>query len=217
MDLKKCVNIGDRIEITKLDKNKLTVAYSSKLVEIEKDEIIVEAPISEGILVPLKVEDKFDIYFNTKNGFYLVTAQLKERKKSENSISTLKFLVVSKVSKVQRREYFRFDCLLDAKMRKMVENFDTPFEECLIKDISAGGIRFNCMSELEKGDIVECIIDLEENGINCVGEVVRVLKVKDNYKYQIGINFINLKNQDRDSIFRYIFNQQRKLIKKGMV
>lgn len=221
MDLKRCVSIGNKVEIVTFNKNKEKVVYFSKLVEIDEGNyIVLEAPISEGNLVPLQIGSLFDIYISNKNSFYFMKAEMKERIKA--NVSTIIMSVVGTVSKIQRRDFFRFECTLNTKVGLLNEgeendNKNARYFDSIIHDISGGGIRISSDIEVKNGDKLECIIDLETDSVLVIGNVVRVSKGKGNYKHEYGVNFISISNQNRDQIIKYIFEQQRKLRKKGMM
>jgi c-di-GMP-binding flagellar brake protein YcgR len=50
-----------------------------------------------------------------------------------------------------------------------------------------------------------------------IGRVVRVINIHDRgkYNYEIGIEFDDISNMNRERIIGYIFEEQRKLLRKG--
>jgi len=61
---------------------------------------------------------------------------------------------------------------------------------------------------IETGELLECELFL--NDFNKVS----FLK-NDVYKYEIGVKFEKIEERDRERIIGYIFQEQRRLIKKG--
>lgn len=221
MDLNRCASVGDKVEIISFNKNKEKSIYFSKLVDIiEGGFIVIEAPISEGVLVPIEVGSLFDLYINNKNSFYYVKAEVKERVKA--NIPTVIMRLEGTLSKIQRRDFFRFECTLNAKVGRIDDSKekdlkDTMYYSSIIHDISGGGIRMSSDLELKHGDKIECVLELEKDSVLVIGKVVRVSTSKGIYKHEYGINFLSISNQNREQIVKYIFEQQRKLRKKGMM
>jgi c-di-GMP-binding flagellar brake protein YcgR len=96
----------------------------------------------------------------------------------------------------------------------------TPFIDVITRDLSGGGI---CMAVKEKVDTakpIECQLQLPESIlIKFTGKAVRLSCVdnKGTYKYEVGIEFMEIDNKCRESIIGFIFQEQRKLRKKGLV
>ena len=68
------------------------------------------------------------------------------------------------------------------------------------------------------GDIVQCILKLNDETLRLDCEVVRIEETDmGDYKFSIGINYINIKDIERDFIVKFIFDQERKLREKGLI
>ena len=90
------------------------------------------------------------------------------------------------------------------------------FEKGITKDISGGGICLCTNAKPEYGWFVEGWLALNER-IKFTGRVVRVINVYDRgkYNYDVGIEFVEIANMDRERVIGFIFDEQRKLLKKG--
>ena len=82
----------------------------------------------------------------------------------------------------------------------------------IIKDISGGGARISTDAPIEIGDILE--IDLSED-LNTKNEVVsRVTHIySKNHLTEAGVEFVLIKEPDRDKIIKYVFQRQIELKK----
>jgi len=72
---------------------------------------------------------------------------------------------------------------------------------------------------IETGELLECELFLNDfNKVSFLGRVVRLTEYdskNDVYKYEIGVKFEKIEERDRERIIGYIFQEQRRLIKKG--
>lgn len=232
MELNKYINIGDRVEIVNvLDEDNFT-SYFSKLVDFNQDEVTLEAPVKDGVLAPLPVNKIFEIYFfSISDGYYQIKAKLFKRVKENGDIPILIFKITSDIRKIQRRQFFRFECNLKVKIREPLKNGNVDYEKEVIdylqseyldgtiKDISGGGMKVNCEVDFEKDSKIDCILTIGKKEVWVSAIVIRSIKIRDNDKmiYQLATRFDSISESTRDIVFKYILEEQRKLIKKGMV
>jgi c-di-GMP-binding flagellar brake protein YcgR len=85
-------------------------------------------------------------------------------------------------------------------------------------DISGGGLAFNSDIELDINDLVEVSMNLNSNAINLIGKIVRADKNEEKLKkFSYGVNFEKIAEIERNVIMRFIYEEQRKLAKKGLI
>jgi len=212
------IKTGNKIEIivsskTGNDKE----SYISQFERISKDgnEIIIYAPIKEGKIVPLSLGINIDVYFIEDVDLFGFKAVITSRLKQGN-INLLEIKKLSDINKLQRREFFRFDCMLNIKYRVINEWED--FKDGIVTDISGGGICLVGEEFLKSNSMIECQMFLKANEkINFIGKVVRVDEENASNKFRLGIKFIKIRNIDKETIIRYIFIEQRNLRKKGLI
>ena len=142
-----------------------------------------------------------------------------------NNLPLLKIEVPEELEKVQRRQYFRLECSLPVKFR-VVEtmneqhNESIQFSKTIAGNLSGGGICLLLEEKLELGKLIECEITTDEQDtIRFFGKIVRHEQndEESKFKYQAGITYIRINNKDREAVIKYIFNEQRKLRKKGLI
>ena len=235
---------GDRIELTSTrvtdrdledsdGKGGRGKVFHSKIYDIRSEEIIeIEMPIERGKLVLLPVGGEFDLCFYSSSGLYQCYSVVRDRYKT-NNMYILVMELTSGLRKFQRREYYRFNCVLDMKCRKLsdeeketyvsraVEFMDTDLtlEDGLIVDISGGGARFVSDYEYDPNEKIlfkfSLNIDERLQQFSIVGRVVKSNpKEGSPGKFENRIKFLSIDSRERENIIRYIFEEERKIRRK---
>lgn len=221
---------GDKIQIYKKQQISTSEKYKSQVEEVLADDVVkISTPIKEHKVIPLHLQDYIFEFF-TKNGIYRGIGTIIERGK-ENNFYYLIAKFKNDFRKVQRRKYFRLDCLLPFEFKKETEDdFELDFsiekmnesnepdvlqDEGYTNDISAGGIRFVAKSRLENQDEISVTIllpfhegekTLQLKAIVLDREIVADFPVKYSYRAE----FLDIEEQTREEIIRFIFQQQIK-------
>lgn len=219
---KNTLTIGMKIDIeiiNELDESKKLV-YPSQILDILKsEELLIRGPIKNAELVFLHKGDKINISYNVLNkGKHYFKAEVLDR--SQSNIYTLNIKRMSKIMNLQNREYYRLSSTIyvikEFKTDKSEE--DILVEECETKDISGGGIRLYSNYKHKTGDYIICSFKILNELISVKCKVTRIEEIDSfNYKYTLGLSFLDIPENHRDTIIRYIFDQQRKLRLKGLM
>ena len=209
---KSVISIGDRIELVQtksaLRSKKSDAHYTSQLLEYDGIRTIkILMPISEGRVVPLEVNDEYELCFFTAKGMYRCTATILRRYR-EKKIFVLQMQMTSKLTKFQRRQFYRLDCSLDIQYRvvseeemalqdlikknafsdsatkdsfeKKLKEFRKNWSDARITDLSGGGMRFQCQQELEKNARIEVrlpLFDVNGNEIRSMAMIIAVISL----------------------------------------
>ena len=120
---------GNKVEIKAVQKierqgstGEVAHVYTSRIQEIhENGDIDISMPIEEGKYVLLHLGVRFEFVFYAEKNLYRAIGQVKERFKS-NNIYMLKVELKTQLAKFQRREYYRFPCVMDMKYYRIAEN-----------------------------------------------------------------------------------------------
>lgn len=220
------LNVGLKLELKLYseDNTKRGTVYVSEFEWAENNSIVfVAAPIYEGRLYPVSIGTMLEIAFIIGNNLYEFRAKVLDRGVKHN-ISLLKLEAMTEISKIQRREFFRFDCAIPVSYRivnslKSGDADDKTFVKTYTRDISGGGLCIRLREKIDYEKLVECELALNDfNKLTFIGKVVRVTKydtVQGTYKYEIGVLFEKIEERDREKVISYIFQEQRRLIKKG--
>lgn len=229
------LTVGDKLEIETIgdtgadgiDSGRKT--YRSELYDIvSEDQIKIAMPMEQMKVILLPVDGEYSLCFYTKNGLYQCIGRVIERYKTDN-LFVLVIELITGLQRYQRREYYRLNCVLDMKCKQIDEkdfqtgheqvfflDTDLTFDNGIMVDISGGGARFISQVKYPKGAMIRFIFSLYVNGqmneYKLVGKVLKSRELEnrlDNYEHRI--QFVNMMNDDRESIIRYIFEEERKI------
>lgn len=189
---KSVIKIGDKIEMThtrsatrrKLSEKK----YVSMLLDYDgRSSAKISMPIFEGRIIPLEINDEYNLCFFTSSGLYQSPARVIRRSK-EGRTYILHVELLREPKKYQRRQFYRLECMLEIKYRivsdeertlrdfinagnfedetllesyeNRLEQFPKNWERALLTDISGGGVRFQCKTTGNPKDYIEVAMPL---------------------------------------------------------
>lgn len=219
------LSIGNRVEILlDRDNDKNTKNYISVVEDIYDSEyVLMHMPISYGKLVKLPLETMYAFVFITEKGRYKFKAKI-VKYITKDSFYFMVVQLCSLGERLQRREFFRYECILPFKFDFLKAdetelNYTVSKEgfsfDGVIKDLGGGGIRFLSNHDLTVNKKIKCLMVFENEYVICVGNVIHKQNYpKSNYRYQYRVQFINISSTDKDMIVRYIFNEQLKNARK---
>lgn len=240
------LQIGNKIDICSLEKDdrkkhdgkKLPILVS-QLEEIDEDgELVIQMPMYKGKLVLLSLGSRYELMFYTKRGLYRAVCQVTDRYKEDNFFM-VKVMLRSNLTKFQRREYFRLECIIgmdayelqreEAMMlsgANLEQRISDPeiaqtLSKAVIVDISGGGIRFISERKHEAGDYLAVHMTLSNENIDkdiwVVVSIVSCRKAAQNMeRYETRAEYIHMGNKLREIIIKYIFDEDRKIRKKDV-
>lgn len=213
------INVGDKIKIMRM--NYEDTWFPSQVLDIITDkEFIISGPIKKNNLIFIHKGEEIRLcYMVEDKGKFFFTAKVQSMDHSK--VYTLKVQRISDISRIQQREYFRLWSTLEVNKKHwvskdhMIDEFD---ERCDARDISGGGMKLYCNFKHTIGDSVSCIIKINSLIIETKAIVKRVDEVDTfDYKYSVGVSFLEMEESNRDAIIKYIFEQQRILRDKGLI
>ncbi len=223
---------GCKLELNEItsNKEKETVTYLSQIYDVDGDanRVSIAMPYNEGRMVVLSMGMRLDAFFYSKAKMYHSRVKVVDRYKT-NNLFVLVVELESALKKVQRRQFFRYDVIMPIKYMKLdkeiAELYDRLGElpESVTKgkliegqtiNISGGGVKF-AGTKFEKGDRV--YIELEY----MLGMAAQKLKVTAGIIDSVNpqgrrdifhnrVSFENVKNDDREALIRFIFEEERK-------
>jgi c-di-GMP-binding flagellar brake protein YcgR len=218
-EVNKFLYIGARINLLVMN-NYNQSQYVSRVDNINEDgSIDVLIPISKRKIVYINNDTALKVIIASEGAIYEFKAEIVE--KLFGVVPLLRLKRVSDIQKIQRRNYFRLKATNKFKIRKVInlkEAIYNEYFEVTMVDISGGGLAFNAEIELDINDLIEVNMDLNSKTINLLGKIVRADKDEDKAKmFSYGVNFEKIAEIERNVIMRYIFEEQRKLAKKGLI
>ncbi len=208
-------------------------SYKSQVVDIKSDDQIeVAMPLEKQKIILLPVDGEYDMYFYTPNGIYQCYARVADRYKSNNMYILLMDLT-SNLRKYQRREYYRFSCALEMNSRQLLEeelkNIDRaedlmvpglPLQRSVIVDISGGGFRFVADYAYKEGSIIlakyTLMIEGESKEYTLLGKILSCTEIENRKgEFEHRVQYVNMDADDREEIIKYIFDEERKHLRKS--
>ena len=233
--LSKFVKEGDRIELVTVDKRLVRLddveekIYLSKIYEItSEDTMEILMPMEKTKLILLPVDAEFNMFIYTDIGPFQCFVRIVDRYKS-NNMYILAVELTSNLRKYQRREFYRFSCVLEMCARNLEEEEihaieekspyvlqpNLPIKRSVIVDISGGGLRFISDQKYEPGSLIYCSYNLVKHNTQKRYEVVgKVLAVKElenrSGTYEHRVQYYNMDDKTREEIIKFIFDEERK-------
>lgn len=215
------IPIGAKVEMTVFDplEGKLDIDFISQIEGAIDDSIIqISAPIFEAKVYPVKVNSKIEAFLYWESHVYKFVGFVADRLVI-NEIPILSVRMTEKIQRIQRRTFFRFNCSVPVILSEMHEGQEQNIAiPGLTHDLSGGGMSAVTDKPLKKGSILKGSLQLEDGySVNFEGKVIRIEKLMTNeVSYISSLSFINIGYKDREKVVGYIFDQQRKLLKKGL-
>lgn len=235
--LTKYLEPGIKVELKKrsgLKKGAEQKHYMSRISDIISEERIeLYMPIENKKLIILSVGDEYELVFLGKKSLFICDVKIIDRYKS-NNIYFLLVEIVSGLRRQQRREYYRYNCMVDIQTRQLVEEEviaaekkeymilpdELPMIHSTGVDISGGGMRFVTKRvHYEKGSYVYCKYELLIKGhvkeydlVALVQSVQELVNHRGTFEHRI--EYLSISPTEREEIIRYIFAEERKNRKK---
>ncbi len=213
-----------------------SVYISSVFGITKKEEIIFHIPTRKGHIVTIPMNVPFNAVFNTKKGMFQLTGEITKRGRLEN-YPVYVFEASSGMTKVQRRDYYRFQCLIpiqvlpipeDVALLPSMELVESDLERYgnsygipvtgSILDISGGGAKFTADVDIPTDRYMYVSFRIVSHTVNhTVNAIAR--RVRSEYKterkvFEHRIEFLFKEPEDREIIIKYIFDEERRLRKK---
>ncbi len=236
--IEKFISPGDKVEMKSTvnvvlpDGTKGIKTYKSSVYDIlDEGRLEIVMPKDQTKLVLLPVDGEYDVCFYTHGGMYRADVKIIEIQKI-NGIYVLVTEMISNLHKYQRREYYRFNCIIEMMAREMTKKETDIYAEGLaellpqsdmirgvIVDISGGGARFVSRQLFRESSMILMrfelpILDTEKSFL-LVGRVIYSSEIVNRAnEFENRVKFELIDSVTREKIIRYIFNEERKNRKK---
>lgn len=236
------LSLGNKIEMREIlhtmneEKQKSVPVYTSQILEFDEEYegvLNIAMPILEGKLIPLEVGRKFELFFYAKKGMYTCNGEIINRYKSSN-VYVLVVSLLTDLKKYQRRQYFRLGTNIEIQYKLFTQEDEAYFRRVgevpdeIIKrpcstgvsvDISGGGVKFISRDNMPKETKLLLLINLpfdnEIKKCEAISKVVFTGTVKGRRdSYENRVEFLQIKEEDRELLIKYIFKEERNQRKK---
>ncbi|MBZ4672677.1 flagellar brake domain-containing protein [Deferribacterales bacterium Es71-Z0220] len=213
-DISTYLTINTKILVNVLSGNYRGI-YDSRIEDIHNDKMKITIPSQKGIPFPLSPGSKLEVSFITPMGRFSFNSEVIGR--TRENIPLLEIVYPEFLRRQELRRFFRVEARLKIKFRTIdyIEKDGAPEMikkeyDGIIKDISGGGIRLTSDIQLEQGQAIE--LDMSEaigTKFDIIARVVHIYNNDD--KSEVGVEFITIKETDRDKIIKYVFQRQIEL------
>ncbi len=213
------ISLGTRLELELFDVSgeKLGSTYVSQLLEHQDDTLlIISAPIYEARLV--YVPDDMIIrltFIHSRQGLLGFTARVKS-KEFRGKVAVMLIEPEGEIEKIQRRMNFRLDIVLDVLMWLPDTDKKNPVKACT-KNISGSGLCVISETDIPKNTELKLELELSaEMSISAKCLLVRgcPAELRKGKGFELGMHFTEISKKSQDALIKFIFHQQRILIKK---
>lgn len=237
--IEKFISPGDKLEmkstqeVTLPDGTEGIKLYKTSVFDVSDDgKIMIVMPMEKAKMVLLPIDGEYEVCFFSHGGMYNANIRIVDRQKMNNTYVLITEMVTN-LHKFQRREYYRFNCIVEMLARELAKAESEAFEKQLgylvsendmqrgvIVDISGGGLRFVSRQPFTEGKILylrfKLSINDEEKEFRLAAKVIVSNEIeKRQNEYENRVKFLYIDNTTREDIIKYIFDEDRKNRKNG--
>ena len=246
--IEKFISAGDKVEMKSTvdvvlpDGTKGIRLYKTSIYDVLDDgKLEIVMPMEKSRLVLLPVGGEYDMCFFSHGGMYKADVRIVDRQKINGTYILLAEMLTN-LHKYQRREYYRFNCIIEMEARELsqhevdifsgavqsedeADNADNVIEEKemqrgVIVDISGGGLRFVSRTQYECDSTIllnfKLPIKHKQKPFTLAARVILSKEIENRKdEYENRVKFVYINNQTREEIIKYIFDEERKNRKNG--
>lgn len=237
--IEKFISPGDKLELKSTvsvvlpDGTEGVKTYRTSVYDILDDgRLELVMPMEQTKLILLPVDGEYDVCFFSHGGMYRADVRIVDRQKI-NGTYILVVEMISNLHKYQRREYYRFNCVVEMKAREMTRREVDAFAKGLtylvsekdmargvIVDISGGGTRFVSRQKFHEDSIILMCFKLSimesERPFLLAAKVIHSGEIENRAgEYENRVKFEFIDTTTREEIIKYIFDEERKNRKNG--
>lgn len=232
--IEKFISPGDKIEMKSTvevvlpDGTKGIRLYKTSIYDVLDDgRLEIVMPMEQSKLVLLPVGGEYDVCFFSHGGMYRADVRIVDRQKVNGT-----YIIVAEMTtnlhKYQRREYYRFNCIIEMNAREMStkeieaysqEEYDLIEEKGMargvIVDISGGGLRFVSREQFTSDSTILLNFTLPVGVIKktflLAAKVIFSKPIENRQdEYENRVKYVYMNSITREEIIKYIFDEERK-------
>ena len=237
--VERIISPGDKVELKSTDVVQLpdgtegTKLYQSLVYDVLEDgRLEIVMPMEQTKMVLLPIDGEYEACFFSNGAMYRAIIRIVDRQKNENTYILVTELITD-LARFQRREYYRFNCVIEMNLKEITLNeaqtigknlshlvSDEEMQKGVIVDISGGGLRFLSSKPMKQGSLLYLKFKLpiagEQKEFTLASKLVttKVLE-KSQDEYENRVKFLFIDNTTREEIIKYIFDEDRKNRKNG--
>lgn len=198
--------------------------YPVTIESISGDELEISAPLMKGYFIPIKTGSTVKIEVGNRNGLYKMPFRIVDRE-SGAVVSTLKLKPDGEYDKMQRRQMMRMDLFVDFELEFPYGGvYKQPSEFTTLSgrrgNLSGGGLFFYANKPLPMDFRLNVRLNLEPHfsrEVIAQSRIVRVIEdqLRENH-YGIALEFMSIREADRDRIISYVLHKERDIIRREL-
>ena len=228
-DLNKELEVNQKVDL-KVKSGKFKGKFYTQIVDIENENrFVINAPFKKGDVVKLPVNKKAEVILRRDDGIYSLPVKVVQRKVDATPILVVE--LIDTVYKIQERKFFRLEIFEQTEFRIVgqglvnlyeLEPYDQAeeYHKGMVEDISGGGIKLSTKKKLDKGEVIEFKITFADLSFDTIfGQVIRVRDEDkaDEKHYLLGVEFLDLTKSAQEELISWLFAEQRRLRKEGLI
>lgn len=209
--------------------------YQSSVYDVLEDGTLeFLMPTEQNKIVLLPVQGEYEVSFFTKDGMCKASVRIIDRQRINNFYILVAELITN-VYKSQRREYYRFNCMIEMKARELSDEEADAYrsrgmgalsewgmKDGIMADISGGGLRFLSKFKYNVGRlmIVQFTLPIQgkEKMFRLAATVMGSGAIEGRkYDYENRLKYEYIDKNTREEIIKYIFDTERKNRKNGKI
>ena len=211
--------VGDYLEI-EVPEGFYRGEYSSRIVSVDGDYLVVAAPKMGGAIVPLAVNQIIKVSFPKEDARYSCDARVISLKGAEYGLLTA--VLSGRMHRQQRRLNVRLVVKLPVELLYFYLD-GVPVASLTVNsiDISAGGIKLEMPGNFPLHSKFKLAIHLPEEDVFAYAVVVRAGTIPKQelisvYPYWASMKFFNISENKQSKILKFIYRQQELRV-KGLI
>ncbi|GAA0125340.1 flagellar brake domain-containing protein [Clostridium sp. CTA-19] len=186
--------------------------------EVEKDTIAIFIPTINNTYLTMRPNEKYEVIYNDRKGkVYKFKVNVVGRKYDEVPLVILG--QPYDIRKIQRRKYVRIShtgivnyYITKNYPKNKLNSYDIlDFKVGYTVDLSGGGLKIRIAEKPQLKDYIIMHLNVTEE-IIVLGQIVRIEQDYEN-KYVCGVDFLEIEEQEREKVIRYIFMEMRRMLK----
>jgi c-di-GMP-binding flagellar brake protein YcgR len=189
--------------------------FTSRIEEINPDNLIIAMPMAKGHPILLHNGSEFFVRLVVHSAAYQFSCIFLDKR-----IQPIPVWIASlprNIKRIQQRAFVRIDTALPVHWQSLSSE-EAPIIRSITKDISGGGVRLVSKKPIPLGEKLNISIQLADIGpLELICEVVRVEQPKSDVPiFWIGTKFLDLAENTRNKIIKFIFRKQLEERQKGL-
>ncbi|MED3650983.1 flagellar brake protein [Heyndrickxia sporothermodurans] len=213
------LNVGTALTLESLEDD--GEKYKCKIADIDEDKIYIDYPISLTTNRTAFLLNSFQlnaVFITENNVAYQFRTQVIGKIKKNIPLIILQLPPKETFKKIQRRQFVRVNAAIDISINCKESNchFTT-----ITEDVSAGGCAVLLPNNIklvqnEIGNMI-LVLPMHSGEYHYIQTKFKIIRINEGEKNIASIEFIDIQEKDKQLLFRFCFEKQLELRKKGLL